>query len=67
MSSASVTTTPWKRSESRSKPVRAAADSVAGPLSPVTAGKAMWALITTSAPASMPARNGTSSWVSSCA
>ena len=63
--SASVTTRPRKCSESRSTPVSTAADSVAGSSDPVSAGKAMCALITTSAPAAIPARNGTSSRVSS--
>ena len=62
--SASVTTSPPKCSESRSTPVNTAAESVAGSSEPVTAGKAMCALITTSAPAAIPARNGTSSSVS---
>ena len=62
--SASVTTSPLNLSESRSTPVSIAADSVAG-VSPVNAGKAMCALITTCAPASMPARKGTSSTESS--
>ena len=62
---ASVTTRPGKRSESRSKPVSTAAERVPGSSEPVKAGKAMWALITTSAPAAIPARNGTSSIESS--
>ena len=67
MVSASVTTRPWNRSESRSRPVSTAGESVPGSLSPVIAGNAMCALITMSAPASMPARNGTSSRESSLA
>src|SRR6266581_1707680 len=55
--SASVTTRPGKRRESRSSPVRTAADNVPGSLDPVSAGNAMCALITTSAPAAMQARN----------
>ncbi|OLC73568.1 MAG: hypothetical protein AUH78_13355 [Gemmatimonadetes bacterium 13_1_40CM_4_69_8] len=65
ITSASVTTRPRKCSESRSRPVSTAADRVAGSSDPVKAGKAMWALITTSAPAEMPPRNGTSSSESS--
>ena len=57
---ASVTTSPLNLSESRSTPVSIAGESVAG-VSPVNTGNAMCALITTCAPASMPARNGTSS------
>ena len=63
--SASVTTRPGKRSESRSRPVSTAAERVPGSSEPVKAGNAMCALITTSAPAAIPARNGTSSIESS--
>ena len=59
--SASVTTRPVKRRESRSRPVSTARDKVPGSSDPVSAGNAMCALITTSAPAAIPARNGTSS------
>jgi len=65
MDSASVTTNPWKPSESRSSPVITAADTVAGSSDPVNAGKAICPLITTRAPAAMPARNGISSTESS--
>ena len=44
---ASVTTMPRNRSESRSRPVRTAPDSVAGSSLPVSAGYAMWAVMTT--------------------
>ena len=65
MSSASLIVSPRKPSPSRSVPPMTVRDSVAGSVaSPVSAGTATWADITSRAPAAIPARNGANSFAS---
>ncbi len=65
MSKASLMVSPRKPSPSRSVPPMTIRDSVAGSVeSPVSAGTATWADITSRAPAAIPARNGASSFAS---
>ena len=65
MSSASLIVNPPKPSPSRSTPPMTVRDRVAGRVgSPVSAGTATWADITSRAPAAMAARNGANSWPS---
>ena len=66
MSSASVIETPVNPSSSRSSPVITSRESVEGSTRlPVSAGTAKWPDITSRTPASVAARNGTSSTASS--